>query len=388
MSDRVQRKPTPRSKKPRSLASSRTSTTSTSEGRRSFSNGSGLVSHKTFFTRIASRFISSSKRTTGASASSDALGSDSSVPSFLTSPASKRAGQIPRTRGSRASVASASKPFNLLSWLRSLSIHHIIHLFSALVALLVVIGIGYFVLLHVPICTITSVVAHDSEHVSAQDIAQLAQIEDGTTLFNLDEKKVADRIKKNPWVSQVHFTRKFPASLDISVDEKAIDAYVLIGSSNVVWTLGNDNVWIEPISLPKSDDNVSFKEKTLTKAHEAGVVAFCDLPASVNPQPGAPATDDTITMIQSYRHQFSPEFSQMVASYSAPTPESITLTLTSGVEVSVGIATQVPTKERIIREILTKYEGKLTYINVRVPSKPSYRMVQSDSVKQGRGVNS
>ena len=78
----------------------------------------------------------------------------------------------------------------------------------------------------------------------------------------------------------------------------------------------------------------------------------------------------------------------MVVGYSAPTPDSITLTLTTGVEVSVGSATQIPTKERIIREILDKYEGKLTYINVRVPSKPSYRMVQSDSVKQGRGVNS
>ena len=44
-------------------------------------------------------------------------------------------------------------------------------------------------------------------------------------------------------------------------------------------------------------------------------------------------------------------------------------------------------KESVIKEILSKYAGKLTYINVRVPSKPSYRMVSSDSVGQGSGTS-
>ena len=74
-------------------------------------------------------------------------------------------------------------------------------------------------------------------------------------------------------------------------------------------------------------------------------------------------------------------------SFSASSLDSISCVLENGVEISLGPATSVDSKESVIKEILSKYAGKLTYINVRVPSKPSYRMVSSDSVGQGSGTS-
>ena len=40
----------------------------------------------------------------------------------------------------------------------------------------------------------------------------------------------------------------------------------------------------------------------------------------------------------------------------------------------------------MLAQILEKYQGKLTYVNVRVPTRPAYRLVDSDDVGQGSGV--
>ena len=91
-------------------------------------------------------------------------------------------------------------------------------------------------------------------------------------------------------------------------------------------------------------------------------------------------------MVQAFRKAFSASFSARIASYSAPSTESISATTSSGVDISLGSASQINLKEQVITEILNKYEGQITYINARMPSKPSYRMISNSSTKKGAGV--
>ena len=39
-----------------------------------------------------------------------------------------------------------------------------------------------------------------------------------------------------------------------------------------------------------------------------------------------------------------------------------------------------------MQQLLAKYPNRITYINVRVPSSPSYRMLDSDAVQEGTGA--
>lgn len=251
---------------------------------------------------------------------------------------------------------------------------------SLLVALL-----GYVILSFTPVFTIQNVQAQATEHLSQEAIGKLADIPAGTTLLNLDEAAITQNLKKNPWVASVDFQKNFPNNLTLVVHERAVGALVTMGSSNVCWYLSDGYVWIEPVTLTVADGQ-SIKQVALAKARELGVLLISDLPASVTPQAGSAATDDVLMAVQSYQEQFSESFRSQIVSYSAASVESITATLASGVELSLGAPNSVVSKESIITQLIQENEGKITYINVRVPANPSYRKVNSDSVGAGSGV--
>ena len=54
---------------------------------------------------------------------------------------------------------------------------------------------------------ITSIDAVASDHVSADDIQKLANVEEGTTLLNVDTNTITQNLLKNPWVESVSVER-------------------------------------------------------------------------------------------------------------------------------------------------------------------------------------
>ena len=52
---------------------------------------------------------------------------------------------------------------------------------------------------------------------------------------------------------------------------------------------------------------------------------------------------------------------------------AIGCTLKNGVEVSLGAPEDIALKEAVALEILNQHSNDVTYINVRLPSKPTYR---------------
>lgn len=246
------------------------------------------------------------------------------------------------------------------------------------VAALVVVA----VLSRMPVFVITGIDATASEHVSADTIAKLAAIEDGTTLLSVDTSAVERNVQQNPWVRGVSVRRKFPDTLGITVEERKVGALVVLGSGSSVWALGDDGVWIEPVQVDSSGtDDVTAA--ALAKAQELGCILITNVPSSVDPAQGAQATDDTVRAVLAYQDQLPPDISSKAQVYYAASTGSTSVVLSDGLEISLGQPTDINAKAQALSEILNTYAGQLTYVNVRVPSKPSYRKVSGDAVLAG-----
>ena len=255
-----------------------------------------------------------------------------------------------------------------------------------IVATLALVGLlTLLVLSYTPLFTITGIDAEATEHMSADDIIKLASIPDGTTLLNLDEDDITSRLRRNPWVGSVSYGREFPDHLRITVHETSVQAIVVMGTGNIAWTLGEGAVWIEPYPITVGDKQ-SINDVALARAQELGVLLLTDAPPSVSPVAGHAATDDVIGAVQSYQENFSSELRSQIVSYSIASLDSISCTLSSGVQVSLGAATDIDAKQTAISAILAQHRDKLTYINVRTPLNPSYRAIDSEDVRAGTGA--
>lgn len=229
------------------------------------------------------------------------------------------------------------------------------------------------VLSRMPVFVVQSIDAIASEHVTAETIAKLANVEEGTTLLGMDTNQIKDNVKRNPWVKDVTITREFPDTLGISVEERPVGAIVVIGAGASVWALGSDGIWIEPVQLDTS--GVDVATAALARATELGCLLISDVPASVDPAQGSPTTDDTILAVLDYQEQLSSDISSQARVYYASSTGSIAMVLDSGLEVSLGAPEDINSKSLALTEIMATYPGQLTYINVRVATKPTYRKV-------------
>ena len=254
-----------------------------------------------------------------------------------------------------------------------------------LAALLAAALVGFIVLSNMPVFTITSIDTADTEHLTKENIAKLADVPEGTTLLTIDEVAVSENLMRNPWGKEVSFAREFPDKLQISVTERVVGCLVKMSTGSVCWLLGDDNVWIEPVNLTVKDGQ-SADDAALALAQEMGAVLVTDVPMSMSPTAGSAAADDELKAVSAYQEQFSEAFAAQIVRFSAAGPESISCTLKSGVEVSLGMPTNIDLKEEVITSILERHPSQITYINVRVPSQPSYRRLGVETVTDGTGI--
>lgn len=256
-------------------------------------------------------------------------------------------------------------------------------------ALAVVLVVAYFVLRSSSAFAIQNVVCEPTEHVTESDIKNLLSVPEGSTLLNFDGAAIEASLKKDPWVGSVSFERQFPDTLRVVVNEQSTDALVVMNAGSIAWYLGTSGSWIQPTKVTVAQ-NQSVNDAALAQATSEGVLLITDVPSSVSPKSGSEATDDVFSAVRSFRDGFSADFSSQVVSYSAPSTDNISCTLASGVEISLGSASQISAKESIVKEILAAHPGKVTFINVRVPSSTgsSYRSIDSDDVEAGTGVTS
>lgn len=260
---------------------------------------------------------------------------------------------------------------------------------GAVVGVALVAIVAFVVLRSSSAFSISNVVCEPTTHVSEADIQNLLEVPDGATLLNFDGDAIEASLRKDPWVGSVSFERQFPDTLRVVIHEQQTDALVVMNAGSIAWYLGTSGSWIQPTKVSVGQ-NQSVNDAALAKATSEGVLLITDVPSSVSPKSGADATDEVFSAVQAFRDGFSDDFSAQVVSYSAPSADNVSCTLASGVEISLGSASQISTKESIVKEILAAHPGKVTFINVRVPSTTgtSYRSIDSDDVEAGTGVAS
>ena len=249
----------------------------------------------------------------------------------------------------------------------------------------VAIVIGAIVLSFTPVLQVRSVEATGTSHIESSDIIRLSQVGQGTPLIAIDGEAIRSRLAQNPWVASVDVRWGFDGVLHIDVTERVPYALVVMGSQNIAWYLAEDGVWLEPSDVKPSAE-VSMFTAALDRARSEGLLLVVDVPATVNPQAGSETTDPTIEGVLAYQTGFTPEFAEQVAYYRAASEPALTCVLVSGMEISLGAPREIDAKETVIEALLAEFPNQLTYINVRVPSRPTYRKLNSDSVAPGSGV--
>lgn len=234
--------------------------------------------------------------------------------------------------------------------------------------------VGCIILINIPLFSIDTIEAVPTEHVSAETIEKLTEPIKGKTLFNFKKEDLEKYLKKDPWVASVSYKRKFPHTLVVEVHEKEVAAVVQMPDDAVAWYAAKDKTWIQPVAV-ETKDAQKVQDKLLSLAQASHAQLITHLPEGVSPSPAAPITDEELLAVYSYQTGFSSDFSAQIISYSAPGTASITCTLSNGVEVSLGEPYSIADKEQAIKALLQSYENKLTYINVRTPQNPTYRIL-------------
>ena len=204
---------------------------------------------------------------------------------------------------------------------------------------------------------IEQVQANGVTHLTSAEITELAAVPDDSTLLRVDTESIVERLEANAWVQAATVTREFPDTICIDIEEREAGAVVRI-SKKSYWVISKDGVWL---SAATDEDVESLMLVTDVSSSLAAPVSgsYCD--------------DGGIENALAVLEGISDEFKAQVESISAESSIKTALNLSDGIIVAFGDSSDIALKESVVTELLETYEGKITYINVRTPSRPTYR---------------
>ena len=194
-------------------------------------------------------------------------------------------------------------------------------------------------------------------HLTDQEISQLAAVPDDSTLLRLDTAGIIERLETHPWVESATIHRQIPDTIEIEITERTPAAAVYINEGSI-WVISTDNTWL---SAATEDDWNSMQRIT-------DVSAAIEAPAA-----GNECSDEGVVNAIAIYAGVTDSFAQQIYSISAESAIKATLVLTNGVTVAFGEADEIDLKEAAVQSLLSQYEGTISYINVRTPSRPTYR---------------
>lgn len=247
----------------------------------------------------------------------------------------------------------------------------------AIIGTVVVLLAGWAALYHSPAFSIENVEVNGVEHLTSDEMAQLANVPTDSTLLRVDTATIESRIRQNAWVADVHVDRVFPSTLQINVTERPVFAIVEIptGSKASVkkWAIAEDHIWLMPI--PEADSEAA--KTTSSKIYEDAqtVLHVVDVPFGTKAEIGKECTDANVNNALDVISGLTTELSSRVVQVSAAGTAETTLVLDNGVEVAFGKAEDIRDKERVILQILQENADNVSYINVRIVNSPTWRSV-------------
>ncbi len=288
---------------------------------------------------------------------------------------------------------------------------------AGLITLVVALIIAAFAIYNSSLFTVTRIeITSELEHVTNQELTEIAAVPAGTTLLRVDRNAIVERLQSHPWITSASVERSFPETLQLVVAEREPSALVMVDAIGTTWYLGDDGHWIEPVDpervreISRQVEAAGSSEESTVAAEEAAaepsvaaepsiaaepsvdttavvtsrqtaqaladaesIALIADVKEGLEPTPGAVVEDEGLKAALAYVQSFSDGMNSQIAHYNATSKESVSMTLDNGVEVALGSAEQIELKESIILKLLAENESRITYINVRVPSNPAWR---------------
>lgn len=246
------------------------------------------------------------------------------------------------------------------------------------VAVLVVgVFIGAFAVYNSPVFTVENVTVKGVEHLTAEEMAQLANVPADTTLLRVDTDTIANRLKASAWVEDVKVNRIFPNTIELDVTEREVAAVVEIPTNSTKavksWAIAKDHTWLMPIPEPDSEAAKNTSSKIYEDAE--AVLHIVDVPFGTKAEIGDVCTDANINNALDLVSGMTTELADQVVKVSAAGPAETTLLLENGVEVAFGKAEDIRDKERVVLEILAQNPDGVSYINVRMVETPTWRAI-------------
>ena len=307
--------------------------------------------------------------------------------------ARKPVAPAPASRGPNPLAAPAAKLFaSIAAALKRLPVPHLGRgpLLIGIGAL-VAVALVAIVVVNSPLLGVTELEVRGSEHMSQEAAQKLIEVPEGSTLLNVDTDAIAASLAANPWVSGVDIERSFPHKLIVTPRERAVSAIAYITADDIAWAIGEDGMWIAPLSLsvtldaegteidppadgalPEGARQLAGLEAAQHIARRGGALLLIDVPSDVDPASGKEINSEVVRAGLEYAKEFSPEFMLQVKDLSIASTEAISANLTSGIEVSLGKPERIVEKERVVTKLLEQ-EGGVTYINVREPGAYTFR---------------
>ena len=249
------------------------------------------------------------------------------------------------------------------------------------IRLVVVIGVivallaAWAVVYNSPAFSIKNVQVNGVEHLTSDEMAQLASVPADTTLLRVDVDAIATRVKQSSWIESVKVNRVFPDTLEINVTERKVLAIAEMpndtGTATKSWAVAEDRIWLMPIPDASSEAAQTTSEKIYEDAESA--VHIVDLPYGTHAEIGQECADEVVSNALDILQEMTTELSGQVIKISAASIAETSLFLESGVEIAFGSAEDIRDKERTILKIMEDNPDGIAYINVRMVENPTWR---------------
>ena len=126
-------------------------------------------------------------------------------------------------------------------------------------------------------------------------------------------------------------------------------------------------------ALPTPDEAARVSDAVYEDAQK--VLQITGVPYGVEAVTGVYCTDANVNNALDIISGLSDNLSSQVKTVEASGTETTTLTLTNGVQIAFGDADDIREKERVTLQLLSEHEGEIAYINVRTPTRPTWRSV-------------
>lgn len=260
--------------------------------------------------------------------------------------------------------------------LRASSRRYFLRIFLIIGIVVALLG-GWAALYNSPVFSIEHVTVKGVEHLTSDEMAQLANVPSDTTLLRVDIDSIADRVRKNSWVQDVTVNRVFPDTLEIVVTERPVAAIVEIpvsqGSSVKHWAIAEDHMWLMPI--PEAGSDAAKTTSSKIYEDEENILHIVGVPYGTKAEIGQVCSDENVNNALDIIGGMTTDLADRVVKISAAGTAETTLILDNGVEIAFGKAEDIRDKERVIQKILEENPAGVAYINVRMVENPTWRAI-------------